>query len=225
MQAIGYVVPLAVALAFSTLPILVALLILLSPNRSRSAIPFLIGWVLGMVLVVSLCTLGAQFVPASRFPRREDEVVGQIEIVLGAALILLGIFSLWRARRRAKAAASDAIPVWLRSAETLGPWSSFGLALVLNFRPKALLIAAAAGLTLRADVTSPTDMLVAIALYTVIGASTVAVPIIAMSASPERMEPRLINSRDWLTRNGEVITSIILLLIGAVVIGMGLGRL
>ncbi|WP_243074309.1 GAP family protein [Microbacterium sp. SS28] len=221
MQAIGYVLPLAVALALSTLPIMVALLILLSPNRSRSALPFLIGWVVGMVLVVTLCTLAAQFVPASRLPRRQDEVVGVLEIIIGIALIGLGIFSLWRARRRT----DHSLPAWLRTTETLGPWSSFGLALLLNFRAKALLIAAAAGLSLRADAESLTDAVVAIALYTLIGASTVAVPIIASLAAPARMEPRLVDTREWLTRNGEAITAAIVMLIGVVIVAMGIGRL
>lgn len=222
MQTLLHILPLAIALAFSTVPILAALLILLSPNRSRSAIPFLIAWIVAMFAVVALCTVAAQFVPTARFPRREDEAVGQLEIVVGIALILLGLFSLWRARRRS---VEPKIPSWLKATETFGPWSSAGLAIVLNLRPKSLLLAVAAGLALRADVSSTAEAVVWIALYTVIGASTVAVPIIATVASPGKMEPRIVRFREWLVRNGEIITSIIVLLIGALVIITGISRL
>ena len=155
-------VPLAIALALSTVPILAALLILLSPNRSRSAIPFLIGMLTGMFAVAAVFTMAAQLVPTARFPRREDEAVGQLEIVVGAALILLGIFSVWRARRRT----AEAIPQWLKTAETLGPVSSFGLAFLLNLRLKSLLLASAAGLALRADAESTAETAIWLVVYT-----------------------------------------------------------
>ena len=221
MQAIGHLLPFAVALALSAVPILATLFILLSPNRSRSAMPFLIGWVAGIFVVAALCTLVAQAVPAARSPRRPDTVIGALEIIIGAALIVLAIFSFRRARKRA----ATPIPNWLKSSGSLGPWSSLGLALVLNIRPKALLIAIAAGLTVRADADTLTDALIALAIYTVIAASTVAVPIIATIAAPERTEPKLVSGRDWLIRNGEAITSIIGVVIGVVIVGMGLGRL
>ena len=66
MQAIGHILPFAVAVALSSVPIMATIFILLSPNRSRSSLPFLIGWVLGIAVVVTLCTLGAQAIPSPR---------------------------------------------------------------------------------------------------------------------------------------------------------------
>ncbi|MFH8252649.1 GAP family protein [Microbacterium sp. B2969] len=221
MDLIVRMLPLALAIAFSSVPILAALMILLSPNAKRSAVPFLIGFVAGMFAVVSLCTVFTQLVPSARLPRREDHIVGQFEIVVGIALVLLGLFALWRSRRSTE----HSIPDWLKSTEKLGPWSAFGLALLLNIRPKSLLIAVAAGLTLRADAQSVGEAIVALAVYTAIGASTVAIPIIAAASSPQRVQPRLVRGREWLVRNGEVVASIILLLIGVLVIGAGFERL
>lgn len=221
MQTLLHLLPLALAVAFSTVPILAALVILLSPNRSRAAIPFLIGWVGGMFGVVVLATALAQAVPTSRVPRREEEAIGTLEIIVGAALILVGLWTLWLARRRTE----KTVPAWLRSVEKVGPITSFGLALVLNLRPKSLLLAIAAGLALRADTDSTADALLAIAVYTVIGASTVAVPIIATVAAPATMEPRLIAGREWLLRHGDALTSGILILVGLIVILIGVDRL
>ena len=75
------------------------------------------------------------------------------------------------------------------------------------------------------DAVSTAEAVIWLAIYTLIGASTVAVPIIATVISPSKTEPRLIAGREWLTRNGELLTGIILLIIGVVVIVIGVGRL
>jgi hypothetical protein len=218
LQAIGHILPIALAVALSSVPIMVTIYILLSPDRTRSALPFAIGWVIGLALVIGVCALLAQLVPAPRVPQRADTTVGTLEMLVGLALVAIGIFSF----RHARHAPSPAVPKFLQ--RTPGPWESFGLALVLNLRPKALLLAIAGGLTIRGDTRSVTEALVVIVVYTIIGASTVVGPIIATLVAPTRMEPRLTSLREWLIRNGEAMTALIVVMIGVVIVGMGLAR-
>jgi len=220
-QAIGHLLPIALAVAISTVPIMATILVLLSPRRGRSALPFLLGWVLGIATVVSLCTAFAQLIPTSRSPRRPETTIGIAEMLVGVALVVIAIIAWRRARRNP----STAMPKWLNAVGSLGPWSSFGLAFALNVRPKGVLLAVAAGLSLRADGLSLGESMVAIAIYTLIGCSTVAVPIIVTLAAPERMEPRLVSAKEWITRNNGIITAIILVMVGVVIFGTGLGRL
>jgi hypothetical protein len=221
LPAIGQLLPLAVAVAISSVPMMATILILLSPKRAQSAVPFLVGWVLGILVVVSLCTLFAQAVPASRSPRRPETVIGTLEILIGAGLIVIAIIEWRRARRNP----TDAMPKWLNAVGTFGPFPAFAVAFALNLRPKGLLLAVAAGLVLRSEGLTLTESAVAILVYTAIGCSTVAVPIIVTLAAPERMEPRLVASKEWIGRNSGVVTALILLLIGVVIIGTGLGQL
>jgi hypothetical protein len=221
VQAIILMIPIAIAVAISSVPIMAMLFILMSPNRSRTALPFLVGWVAGIFVVVSVCALLAQAVPTPRSPRRPDTVIGVLEIVVGATLIVLGFVS-WRRERKGGHAST---PSWLSSAGKLGPWSSAGLGLVLNVRPKGLLLAIAAGLTVRADAGTLSEAVLAILVYTVIAASTVAVPVLATIISPTRMEPRLIAADDWMRRNGSILTSLIVGLIGLLIVVMGIVRL
>ena len=220
-QAIGHLLPIALAMAISSVPIMATILILLSPKRSASAVPFLIGWVLGIAVVVTICTLGAQAVPAARSSRRPDTAIGIAEMLVGAALITGAVITWVRARRNP----STVMPKWLNAVGSFGPWPAFGVAFALNIRPKGLLLAIAAGLAIRGDGLSAGESAVAILVYTVISASTVAVPIIVTLAEPKRMEPRLVSAKDWITRNNGAITALIMLLIGVVIIGSGLGRL
>ncbi len=221
LQAILHVLPIAIAVAISSVPIMATILILLSPRRSESAVPFLVGWVLGIIVVVSLCALFAQAVPTSRSPRQPDTAVGIGEIVVGAALVVGAIIAWFRARRNP----SDAMPKWLNSVSSLAPWPALGVAFALNFRPKGVLLGIAAGLAIRGDDLSLGQSVIAIAIYTIVGASTVAVPIIATLAAPARMEPRLVRARDWIARNSGAVTAVILVIIGVVIITTGIGRL
>ena len=141
---------------------------------------------------------------------------------MGLALIVLGFITIRRARH---ATESSSMPSFLDPKRTLGPWEAFGVAILLNVRPKALLLAIAGGLTIRGDASSTTVELVAILIYTVIGSSTDVVPIIATLVAPGKMEPRLTSARSWIARNGEILTAIILIMIGVVIVGMGIARL
>ena len=161
-QAIGQILPIALAVAISSVPIMATILILLSPKRAQSAVPFLIGWVLGIVSVVTICTHRAQVIPASRSPRRPETTIGIAEILVGA-----------HARRdrdrlvdRARRNPTDAMPKWLSAVGSFGPWSAFGVAFALNVRPKGLLLAIAAGLALRGDGISAGEAAIAIGIYT-----------------------------------------------------------
>lgn len=225
------ILPLAIAIAFSTVPFTAMLLVMLSPTRGRSAPSFLVGWVIGVALVLTLAVIVATALPQ---PRRgqSDLWAAWLEVIVGLALV--GLAFVTRRRRRsakAKIAAGGTpqdtahLPRWLQAVSSSGPLGSFGIALMLNFRPKGLLLAIAAGLDLRAASLQPVQMLVAIVLYTVLGASTIVVPIVATLLAPRRWEPRLVLAHDWLAKNGGVVASLILLLIGLVVVAHGLTRL
>src|SRR3981189_1434350 len=98
LAAVGHVLPLAVAFALSSIPIMATILILLSKNRNRSSIPFLIGWILGIALILFLLFGLAQAVPGT-VPKSSQVVIGSVLIVVGVALIALSIINWMRGRR------------------------------------------------------------------------------------------------------------------------------
>ncbi|ANJ25997.1 GAP family protein [Agromyces aureus] len=220
LAAIGHLLPIAIAMALSTVPIMATIVLLLSANRSRTALPFLIGWVAGLLIVVTACTIFAQLIPTPGLGLRPNTAIGAWEVVIGLALIVVAIVSWVRSRHTDR---TD-LPAWLRGLDRLGRWSAVGFALLLNVRPKALLLAIAAGLAIRAENLDVADSAIAIGVYAVISASTVAVPIILTLAAPHRMEPRLVAAQEWLARNNGIVGSAILLMIGVVVLGSGLSR-
>jgi len=221
LQAVGHILPIAVAVALSSVPITVVILILLSPSRNRSAIPFLIGWLIGLAGVATAFALFANLLPESS-ERRPDLGVAIILMVVGLALVVFSIVSWRRALGKPHA---DVLPRWLRAVSSIGPFSAFGLALGLNVRPKALLLSAAVGISITTDSITAASAAVVIGVYTLVASSTVAVPVILTLASPTRMEPRLLQVRGWLERNNHTVSIVIMLFIGVVVFSNGLTRL
>ena len=218
--AFGQLLPIAVAAALSTVPISITILVLLSPERKKVALPFLIGMVLGTAAVLTLAAVAAQLLPDSR-ARQPQTAIGVLEILIGAALVLLGARAILRRDQHGNGRLSK----WVQAAGSFGAASSFGIGLALNLRPKGLLLSAAAGLTIHSAALGPEDTLLLIVAYTAIATSTVVAPILGTLVSPRRMEPRLLSARDWIAANGAVVTAVIMIVIGAVVLGAGIGNL
>ena len=221
LSALGQVLPIAVAVAFSSVPITATILILLSPRRNISGAAFLIGWVAGLTIVATAATFGAQALPITSL-RTQQTAFGITEIIIGAALVIFGIVSGLRAVRRPTPAQAA---TWLSAVKSFGPRPSFGLAVILNFRPKGLLLGVAAGLAIGAEGMAVSDAVIVIAFYVLISASTVAIPIISTIAMPELMQPRLVSAQQWLEQHGHLVTALLMGLIGVVILGAGLGQL
>ena len=84
----------ALAGAISTVPVSITIMILLSPDPRRGALPFLIGSVAGSIVVVGLSAVGLQLLPGR--PRlRQDELLAQIGLVVGVLLIGYAVYLFW----------------------------------------------------------------------------------------------------------------------------------
>ena len=218
--ALGHILPIAVAVALSSVPIMATILILLSPNKGFSSLAFLIGWVIGIAVTLFAFTVFAQAVPAPSV-RRSQAAVGTLLIIIGFGLVVLAII-VWR---RGRGEPSSGIPRWLSAVGSLGPWSALGLALLLNLRPKAILLSAAAGLSLRADDLPAEEAWLVIAIFTIISALPVAFLIVGSWIRPRRAEKWLVKARDWLAANNRVVSILIMMMVGVVIISNGLARL
>jgi hypothetical protein len=218
-QAIVGIVPLALAAAVSSMPIMAMFVILLSPRRGESALPFLAGWVIGCVAVLVIGSLAAGAIPIRRH-HRADTTIGVLEILIGLALVVLGIITLGR---RTESVAGP-LPRWVERIDSFGSLPALGIGLALNLRPKALLLGAAASLSIRSADIGVEESLVAIVVYTAIATSTVSIPTVLTLVSPEHMERRLDTARAWLLRNGVLLTALAMIAIGVVITYAGVAN-
>src|SRR5687767_13599823 len=95
-EVIGETLPLALGVAISPIPIIAAILMLLSPKARSTGPGFLLGWVLGILIAVVVFALLASVLPEAD-DSSSKPVAGTIEIVLGALLLALATKQ-WRSR-------------------------------------------------------------------------------------------------------------------------------
>ena len=82
--------------------------------------------------------------------------------------------------------------------DSLDALPAFGLGLALNVRPKAFLLAVAAGLILHSASLEPDAAVIGVTFFTILATSTVVVPVLLTLLSPKRMLPRLHAARTRL---------------------------
>ena len=70
------------------------------------------------------------------------------------------------------------MPGWIGKVDSLDPLPAFELGMALNVRPKALLLAVAAGLILHTASLKPEAIAVGVAFFTILATSTVVVPVL-----------------------------------------------
>jgi threonine/homoserine/homoserine lactone efflux protein len=214
LSTITSLVLFAVAGAMSTVPVSVTIMILLSPNPRRGARPFLFGSLAGSIVVVGLSAVGLQFLPVR--PRlRKDELLAQYGIVIGAVMIGYALYLLVSKSRRD----NDMLGKMKSRFHSARPWEFVVLGLGLNLRPKAILLAVAAGAVISVQELPPLEESVLVLAYAAVAQSAVVVPVLVWLRSPERAQIPLTNLYDWLQRNGRRIVAIATLVIGLFLLG------
>jgi hypothetical protein len=215
-EALLQLIPLGVAAALSSIPITATIYILLSESRGRSGLAFLAGTVLGTFAAVTLATVAGQALPGR--PRHHDDLIGTLEVLVGTAMVVLGVLTLARRSRPGSGRGTS----WLDSIGSFGMVPVFGIALALNVRPKAVLLVTAAGLAISRPRLPFEENLVLAVLYTAIATVTVVVPIVATILFPRWMEPHLVAVKGWVTAHSTAVSATIIILVGIVVIGVGI---
>ena len=219
---IGDLLPLGLSVAISPIPIAAVILMLLSRQAARTSTGFLAGWVTGIVVVtvVVLVLVGQAGNTSAGKPSTASSV---LKLVFGVLLLGLAVRQ-WRERPKAGEAAE--MPKWMSTIDSFTFAKALGLGFALSaVNPKNLLMCLAAGSTIGAAHLSGGGDVVAVAVFTLIGASTVAIPVIGYLTARSKMAGPLESLRDWLTQNNATVMAVLLAVIGVVLLGKGISGL
>ena len=144
-QAIGGILPLAIAVDISVLSIIAVILMLITPRARSNGPAFVAGWVLGLVVVGGLVLIiaDAANVSGSSGP---STAAYAIKLTLGVLLLLLAVRQ-WRSRPRPGEQAPA--PKWMASLDSFTPVKSLGLGAAMSgVNPKNLALTAAAAISI-----------------------------------------------------------------------------
>lgn len=213
LSVVPSLVLLALAGAISTVPVSITIMILLSPDPRRGALPFLVGSVAGSFVVVSFSAVGLQFLPVKRV--NQDEVLAWLGLLTGFFLIAYALY-LFSHKSQGDGAVLGKMKTRFHSAR---PWEFVVLGLGLNLRPKALLLAVTAGALISVREPPLLQGTLLVLAYAAVIQTAVVVPIAVWVHSPERAEVPLTALSTWMQRNGQRIAAIATLTIGVVILG------
>ena len=217
LELVAELVPQAVGMAASPLPLIAVLLMILSPNGRGRSIGFAVGRVLAVLATVIAVAGLSEFATQGAGGTR---VGAAVRLVLGVVFVLLALSKL---RSRPKGADDRETPGWMQALDGMPPARALRTGfLVTAANPKELIFGIAAGVVIGSS-TLPLGMVsAAVLIYTGIATVTVVGPVVAylIIGTPVRrvLEP----VRTWLVRYYNIIIAAVLAVIGAVMIGKGL---
>ena len=208
-------IPLALVVALSPLSIIPAVLVLHTPRPRPTGLSFLAGWLIGLaaltVIFLELSNL------LGGLGDKPPGWASWLRIVVGAALIVFGIYR-WLTRKRAAHT-----PAWMQSLGKLTP-ARAGLAAagLTVANPKVLFMCAAAGLAIGTAGLGSTHVWIAVVWYVAVAGSTVAIPILAYAVSGDRLDEPLRRLKDWMEQQHATLVAAILIVIGLLVLYKGI---
>jgi threonine/homoserine/homoserine lactone efflux protein len=220
---LGDLLPLAVGVAISPVPVIAVILMLLAPRAGSTSVGFLLGWVVGVVAVTTVFTVLAATIGLGSTDTGPSTAAAWVKIVLGALLVLLAARQ-WRGRPESGEHAP--LPKWMAAIDsfTLGKAAALGAALAA-VNPKNLLLCVAAGTTVGASGLPVGDQVVAVAVFCAIAVVSVAGPVVAYAVARDRMRHPLDELNAWLQANNAAVMAVLLLVIGVALLGKGVGAL
>ncbi|MCU0269622.1 MAG: GAP family protein [Acidimicrobiales bacterium] len=221
-QAVSQVLPFAVGVGISPIPIIAAILVLFSARARVNGPVFLAGWVLGLTVVVTVVYSLADASDVADDSTASDSV-SWLKIVLG--LVLLGAaYRNWS--RRPGPGEQPEMPKWMAEIDHFTPVKTFGLALALSAaNPKNLILAASAAAGVAQLGVDGSDAVVALAVFVLVGSASVALAVGYYLVGGAKARATLTELQGWLSVHNDAVMAVLFLVFGVVVFSEGLGLL
>jgi threonine/homoserine/homoserine lactone efflux protein len=218
-EAIGSILPLAVGVALSPVPIIAVVLMLGTPGGRGNGLAFIGGWIVGLAVVGTVVLLASSGANASE-QGKPATWVGVVKLVLGVVLLLVAART-WHGRPRADA--GPQLPAWMKKIDTFTTGRSLAMGVALSaINPKNLVMAAAAGAAIAQTGIGAGQQAIALAVFVVLGTLGPGLPLGIAFAMGARSQEVLGDLRDWMGRHNAAIMSVVLLVIAAKLIGDGI---
>ena len=208
---IASVAVLGLAVAFSSIGSLIAVLILLElPGGVRRSIAFVAGW----IFMIGVITLGLEAFPSFDYRTSRStpsRLTSIIEILIGLGLI---VWAIRLYRRPRPVTPKDPVPERLRRLMSRSPaLSAAAGALMLTYSVTVI----AALEVLKAHVGRLNGAL-AMLVYAATSVLVLCVPVVYAAVAPERSKTALASGKRWLTFNWQLISAVLIALIGVAII-------
>jgi hypothetical protein len=212
----GAVLPFAVGIAVSPIPIIAIIVILFSQRARINGPLFLLGWAGGLTALSTLIYLVASAATAGSDDASDDSLTWW-RILLGVLLIVLAV-------RKFRGANDGDEPKWMRGVDHISPGRALVLAALLSsVNPKNLVltlggITALVGLGL-----SGTEAAAGIGVFVVIASASIGLAVGYYLVGGSGAQHNLERLRAWMDTHNSAVMGTLMLIIGVLLISKGLG--
>jgi threonine/homoserine/homoserine lactone efflux protein len=221
LDAVGAVLPVALAVALNPFLLIATTLVLAAPRGRLNGWLLALGWTVGLAVLTALAVLLADDADATG--STGSALIAWLRVLLGAALVVLAVR---KVLRRPPAGSPVVMPRWMSAFEAPAPLTSLGLGAALGgANPKNLAFTVTAAGAIGDLGAHGSAAFVAGAVYVLLGSAAVIALVLAHTVAGARVAPVLATLRRVLTEHATVIVAVVLLLIGAMVLGEGLAAL
>lgn len=221
-NVIGEILPLAVGVAISPVPIIAVILMLFSERARSNGPAFVIGWVGGLTIAggIVLALANAGKVSAGGTP---STVSYLIKLLLGLLFLFLA-YRQWQAHP--KEGEEPEMPKWMAGMDAFTSGKALAMALLLSgVNPKNLSLTLAAALTISQAGLTGANIWIALAVFIVIASITVAIPVLYYLIAGDNAVKTLTEWKGWLTQNNATVMAVVFLVLGVSLIGKGISGL
>ncbi|MEX0847469.1 MAG: GAP family protein [Ilumatobacteraceae bacterium] len=221
-SSFGEALPQAVGIAVSPLPVVLVILMLVSPRGRANGPVFLAGWIVGVAVLT-----GVAFAVADAADAATDASTAE---GVDAMQLGLGLLFLWLAvkqfRSRPAPGTEPATPKLLRAVDSFGPGKALGLGLAASMaNPKNLSLAISGGAGMAAAGATGSDGVVAVILFVVVASIGVGAPVVVQLVMGDRSAGVLASWKTWLVANNATVMTVLFGVLGSKMVGAGLGLL
>ena len=221
-EAIGQILPLAIGVAISPVPIIAIVLMLGTPRARSNGPAFALGWVVGLTVA------GAAMLALASGNSQADDGgpetwVSVLKLALGLLLLLLAAHT-WRGRPRPGQEAP--MPKWMQAIDTFTTGKSLGFGVLLSgVNPKNLALTIAAAAAIAQTGVSGGEAAGALAIFVLVGSLSILAPVAIYFALGAKAAVILDELKTWMAAHNAAIMAVLLLVLGAKLIGDGIAGL
>jgi len=221
-SVIGDILPLAIGVAISPVPIIAVILMLFTQRAKPNSVAFLGGWILGLAIVGSIVLIVASI---GEFDPDSGESIASAIIRLLLGLLFLAIaVKQWKGRP--KPSDEPKTPKWMAAIDSFTPAKSLGLgALLSGVNPKNLALTLAAAVTIAQAELGTSEAAISLVVFIIIASISVAAPVLIYLTMGEKASKTLDGWKTWLIANNATVMFVLLLILGVLLVGKGIGGL
>jgi threonine/homoserine/homoserine lactone efflux protein len=220
-QAIGDILPAAIAVAISPIPIIAIVLMLGTPRARTTGPAFAVGWVAGLT-VVSVVVVN--LVAGASDP--DSDTATGVNWMQAAIGLLFFVMAARQWRKRPRPGETAEMPAWMATVDHINARRALVLGVALSaVNPKNLALTLAASASIASAGTQGADTVIAVATFVAIGSITVAGAVLFYLIAPASAERPLGAIKQFMADNSATIMMVLLLLLGAKIFGDSLAGL